>query len=75
MLPPELNAESARMLARRAPLTLVLGRQDEFARPELIATQKAKLDVLGVAYETIRFDGGHEIVPDTLCNLASGEKV
>ncbi len=74
MLPPELNTESARMLARRAPLTLVLGRQDEFARPELIATQKGKLDDLGVAYETIRFDGGHEIVPDTLCSLADGEK-
>lgn len=72
MLPPELNAESAATLARRAPLTLVLGRQDEFARPELIAAQKARFDELGVPHETIRFDGGHEIVPDTLRRLADG---
>lgn len=70
LLPPELNAQSAAALARRAPLTLVLGRNDEFARPELVAAQEARLTELRVPYEAIRFDGGHEIVPDTLRSLA-----
>jgi predicted esterase len=70
LLPPELDAESATKLARRAPLALVLGRNDEFARPELVASQEARLKELRVPYETIRFDGGHEVVPDTLRSLA-----
>jgi predicted esterase len=70
VLPPELTAESAAALARKAPLTLVLGRQDEFAKPELVAVQQARLAELRVPYEAIRFDGGHEIVPDALHSLA-----
>jgi len=66
VLPPELNAQSAAALSRRAPLTLVLGRQDQFATPEIVAAQEARLHELGVPHETIRFDGGHEIVPDAL---------
>ncbi|HEY6089750.1 MAG TPA: hypothetical protein VD771_08170 [Gemmatimonadaceae bacterium] len=70
VLPPELDAESAALLTRRAPITLVLGRQDEFAMPELVAAQEARLIQLGVAYQTILFDGGHEIDPDTLRSVA-----
>jgi predicted esterase len=70
LLPPELTAHDASMLARRAPLTVVLGRHDDFAKPELIATQESRLKELGVPYEAIRFDGGHEIVPETLRSLA-----
>lgn len=70
VLPPELDAESAALLTRRAPITLVLGRQDEFAMPELVAAQEARLKQLGVAYQTLRFDGGHEIDPDTLRSVA-----
>lgn len=66
LLPPELNAETAGALARRAPLTVAFGRTDEFARPELIAAQEARLKELRLPHETIRFDGGHEIVPDAL---------
>jgi predicted esterase len=70
VLPPEMNAESAAALARRAPLTVLLGLQDEFANPELVAAQKARLSELRVPHETIRFEGGHEIVPDALLSLA-----
>ncbi|HVS60758.1 MAG TPA: hypothetical protein VHE82_08735 [Gemmatimonadaceae bacterium] len=70
LLPPELTAQDAAALARRAPLTVVLGRQDDFAKPELVAAQGSRLKELGVSHETIRFDGGHEIVPDTLRSLA-----
>jgi predicted esterase len=70
MLPPELTARDATALTRRAPLTVVLGRQDDFAKPDLIAAQESRLKELGVPYETIRFDGGHEIIPDPLRSLA-----
>ena len=70
LLPPELTAQDAAALARRAPLTVVLGRQDDFAKPELVAAQESRLKELGISYETVRFDGGHEIVPDTLRSLA-----
>jgi predicted esterase len=70
VLPPELDASSAAALTRRSPLTLVLGRSDEFASPELVAAQAARLKELGIPHEMIRFDGGHEIIPDTLRTLA-----
>jgi predicted esterase len=70
VLPPELTAKDASALTRRAPLTVVLGRQDDFAKPDLVAAQESRLKQLGVPYESIRFDGGHEIVPETLRSLA-----
>jgi predicted esterase len=72
MVPPELNAESAATLARQAPLTVVFGRNDEFASAELIAAQEARVKELRVPHKTIRFDGGHEIVPDALRMLVDG---
>ena len=70
VLPPELTVADAASLTRRAPLTVVLGRHDDFAKPELIAAQESRLKELGVAHETVRFDGGHEIVPEVLRSLA-----
>lgn len=70
VLPPEMTREEAAVLSGRAPVTIVLGRQDEFANPELVAAQEARLKELDVSHETIRFDGGHEIVPDVLRRLA-----
>jgi predicted esterase len=70
VLPPELNAQSAAALSRRAPLTVILGRNDEFASADLVATQEARLNELRIPHQTIRFDGGHEIVPDALRSLA-----
>ena len=70
VLPPEMTREEAAVLSRRAPVTIVLGRQDEFASPELVTAQEARLKELDAAHQTIRFDGGHEIVPDVLRRLA-----
>jgi len=70
VLPPEMTREEAAMLSRRAPVTIVLGRQDEFANAELVAAQETRLRELGLAHQTIRFDGGHEIVPDVLRRIA-----
>lgn len=72
VLPPEMTREEGAVLSRRAPLTVVLGRHDEFANPELVTAQEARLKELAVAHKTIRFDGGHEIVPDVLRRIADG---
>jgi len=69
LLPSELDMEHAARLAKRSPLTIVLGTNDEFAKPELIATQETRLRHLGVAHTIIRFEGGHEITPDVLMRL------
>jgi predicted esterase len=69
VLPPELDAEGAARLARRSPLTIALGTNDEFARPGLISAQEARLLDLRVPHKTIRFDGGHEILPEVLTRL------
>jgi predicted esterase len=69
-LPPELGAQDASALSRRTPLTVVLGWNDEFAAPDLVAAQESRLKELGIPYDTIRFDGGHEIVPNALRSLA-----
>lgn len=71
-LPPELDAAGAAPLASRAPLTVVLGRQDELARPELVTSQGARLSQLRIPHQTVRFDGGHEIIPDVLRAVADG---
>ena len=70
VLPPELDGAGASKLARRSPLKIVLGTRDEFARPELVSAQEARLREVAVPHETIRFDGGHEITADVLTQLA-----
>lgn len=69
LLPPELGAEGAARLTQRCPLTIVVGRHDEFARPDLIATQEAHLAELNVPHRLITFDGGHEITREALDRL------
>ena len=70
MLPRELTAQGAAALVRRSPLTVVFGRQDEFATPDVVAAEETRLEELGVGHEMVRFDGGHEIVPDALRAIA-----
>jgi predicted esterase len=74
VLPPELTRVEAALLCRRSPVTIVLGRQDEFASPELVARQEERLKELAVAHQSVRYDGGHEIVPDVLRSLADSEE-
>jgi len=69
LLPSELDVERAARLAQRSPLTIVLGTNDEFARPELIAAQEARLLELSVPHTLIRFEGGHEVLPEVLNGL------
>jgi predicted esterase len=70
LMPPELGTESAARLVRRSPLTIVVGLHDDFATPQRVAEQDARLQVLGVPYATMRFEGGHEIMPEVLMRLS-----
>ena len=69
LMPAEFDTKSAARLARRSPLTIVVGRHDEFATPERVTEQGMRLKALDVQYTTIRFDGGHEITADALMRL------
>lgn len=75
MLPAELDVRAARRLAQRASLTIAFGDVDEFAGPERVQTEEAKLKQLGIAYEIIRFNGGHTITPELLAQLTQGAGV
>jgi hypothetical protein len=69
MLPAELDEQGAKRLVRRSPLTLTFGDVDEFASPERVIAEEAKLSQLGIPYEIIRFKGGHTITPGLLDRL------
>jgi len=71
LLPPELEASSAGRLSLRSPVTIVLGDRDQFAKPELIGDEKTRLEAIGVPFEVIRFQGGHEITPEVLERLTA----
>ena len=72
MLPAELDPVGARRLSQHAPLTITFGDADEFAPAERVRTEEAKLKALGIAYEIIRFKGGHTITSELLARLTEG---
>lgn len=71
MLPAELDARQAKRLTLHAPLTLTYGDADDFALPDRVHGEEAKLKQLGIPYEIIRFEGGHTITPDLLARLTA----
>lgn len=70
ILPTDLEADGAIKMSQRSPLMIVLGEHDEFARPDLISAQEARLKELQLAHRVIRYDGGHEITPEVLRRVA-----
>lgn len=72
-VPPDLPLDQpeARDRLSRAQLTLVLGSNDAYITPKVLARDTGRLDAAGVAYRVVRYDGGHEIVPGVLRDLVS----
>ncbi len=70
VLPHDLDLAAHGPWLRRAGLTLVAGDRDEFATPERIAEQEARLRAAAIPFETVRFDGGHRLVAEVLRGLA-----
>ena len=74
-IPPELESSDAAALTSRAPLTVVSGRRDEYATPERVGAQREMLTRLGLTFEMIWSDGGHNVDAQTLVAIAEGSTV
>jgi predicted esterase len=59
-LPPDADLQHGAAL-RGVPLTLVIGSRDHLITDDMIASEKARLDGLGIGYDVVPFDGGHVI--------------
>jgi predicted esterase len=55
---------------RAARLTLVYGSRDEYFTPKVVAATEARLREQRVPYDSVPFDGGHEIDADVLKRVA-----
>jgi len=50
-------------------LTLVAGMQDAYVPPQRMGAQRKRLDEADVAYDVLRFEGGHRLDDNTLARL------
>jgi predicted esterase len=71
-LPHDLDLGADGDVLRRTPLTLVVGDEDRFADPAMVAEQAARLDGAGVPYTLVRYAGGHRIDADVLATVLGG---
>lgn len=70
MLPPELDLTACQPLFNSLNLTLVLGDQDEYARPAIIERQENLLNAHDIRFRNIRFSGTHKLNSEVLETLA-----
>jgi predicted esterase len=68
-IPHDLDLAADGEFLRRIPLALVVGRDDQFATPALIADLHARLTAHGVRFEAVTFDGGHRMDAATLVEV------
>jgi predicted esterase len=71
-IPPELDLAAWAARLHGAAITLVAGDEDELATATAIAAEAERLSAAGVAYNLVRFHGGHTVNPDALKQLAEG---
>ena len=64
-VPPDLDLTRLRV----PRLTLVYGTRDEYFTPKIIAATESRLREHKISYESISFEGGHEIDAATLRRL------
>lgn len=67
-LPPDADLTAPGL--RHATVTLVCGRGDRYVTEKILARDEARLREAGVRYDIVRFEGGHEIVPEVLARVA-----
>jgi predicted esterase len=70
LMPPETDFSRGAAAFRGLSLTLVLGSRDHYVSDEMLAAEQARLDTASVAYDVIRFDGGHVITRAVFPQLA-----
>lgn len=67
--PDDLNWFDDIPVLNQRPLTFVLGDNDEFYDEDRIEQQSAWLQSKDLKFNTIRFEGGHDIDPETLVSI------
>jgi predicted esterase len=70
-LPPDLDLEQARPVLAQLRLSLVVGDQDELARPPQVAEQEERLVRHRIAFDRHTFAGGHRLDDALLVRLAA----
>jgi len=65
-VPPDLDLGAARARWANTALTLVVGSEDSYITPKMLARDEERLRAHGVEYRVERFEGGHEIRADVL---------
>lgn len=70
-VPPDILPLADGSPLSRAHWTMVVGDRDDFATPEVVAEERARLTAAGIDVDFVSFPGGHAIDPDTLARLAT----
>ena len=68
-IPPELELVKHRENFEKFRLSIVVGKNDQFAKPELIAEEEARLNGSKIPYRLISFEGGHQMNSEVLKQL------
>ncbi len=70
-IPPELDLPHWGDALDGAEITLVVGDQDEYSTPKILAAEAERLSTAGLAYALQHFSGGHVLDAGALEALAS----
>jgi predicted esterase len=71
-VPHDLDPAHGVALLRATPLTVVVGADDEFVTPTVLAEQERWLRERHVPYTFERYDGGHRLVAPVLRRVITG---
>lgn len=61
LIPPDTDLTHGHSALRHTALTLVLGTSDHYVDEKMFAAERARLDAARIAYDVVRFEGGHVI--------------
>lgn len=70
-VPPDIFPLAEDSPLRRARWTMVVGDRDDFATPDVVAEERARLASAGLDVAFVSFAGGHALDADTLARLAA----
>ncbi|HKP16118.1 MAG TPA: hypothetical protein VJT85_08635 [Gemmatimonadaceae bacterium] len=71
-IPPELDVAAWSARLHGAALTLVAGESDEMVPASAVVAEGERLSAAGVAFNLLRYPGGHRLEADALKRLAEG---
>lgn len=71
-IPPELDVATWSARLHGAALTLVAGENDEMVPASAVVAEGERLSAAGVAFNLLRYPGGHRVDADALTRLAGG---